>query len=451
MKTRNLILLLLVFIYTFATLPVAAETLKVNHIATDAGYKLFVKSHPDVEIIWDEKYYFTNYELSSDLLTGAFDSDIFSLLTDTHDCRQVMEKEYCLDLLGSKIINNEIKSLWPSIANQLMVDNKIYAIPMDIGFDYFYCNPEAWEAAQLEISDIPKSFPEFLDFLDKWIIRMENEPENISIKYNWDETLYTEYSYAQWLVEEIITNHIMQSQYEGKPLRFDDPELVTLLDRAKTIGYALYSVDPAYKGSLQLFESPAQNSWKGDMENRMLSLRINKNQPHLIAATLNMVAINPETTNKELALELLETQISHLDPSIKVYLYQDAEPLKNPSYESDIAEQQAFIDENLKQLENPDLDVYEREDLETSLANRQKVMENIKTREYLLSAEKLEDYKLFANNLYFPPPSIFVSTTEEGQTVLQLEKNYATGAMTTQEFVAELNRMAQMIEMEMGQ
>ncbi|NLB89950.1 MAG: hypothetical protein GX786_01845 [Clostridiales bacterium] len=446
---KNLVLLVIIFACMFVALSTTAETIKVNHIATDDGYRLFVKNHPDIEIIWDEKFYFTKYELSNALLTGELDSDVFFLSTYLHDCRTVMEKEYCLDLSGSEIINNEIKRLWTSIENQLVMDNKIFAIPIGIGFDYYYCNPEAWEIAQLEVNDIPKSFPEFLDFLDKWIIRMENDSENISIKYNWDETLYTEYSYAQWLIEEIITNHIMQSQYKRIPLRFDDPELVELLERAKNIGYSLYSCDPAYKGSLQLFESPAQNSWKGDMKNRMLSLRINKNQPHLIAATLDMVVINPETMNKDLALELLENQISHLDPFIKVYLYQDAEPLKNTNYESDIATQQAFIDENLKQLENPDLDVYEKEDLEISLKNRLKVMESIKTREYLVSAEKLEDYKFFADSLYFLPPSIFISTTKEGQTVLKLKKNYATGSITTQEFVNELNRIAQMIEMEM--
>lgn len=258
---KDFSLLVIILICFVIALPASADTLKLYRIDDmNDGFRSFQAIHPDVQCSWSEQDYSNINDLNSALLTGEFDSDVYNLNSLLFDCKQIMTKGYCIDLSRSEIIRKEIAKMQPSIVTQVMQDDKIYAIPFDISFSFWAVNAEAWTAAGFTDADVPTSFPEFLDFLSSWVDRIEDDPEpDISINNRWVESLYNENSYTSWLTQILMENYIMQVQYAGQLLRFDNDELITLLNRVKEIGAAIYRSEPATKGKMQLFDEVASD------------------------------------------------------------------------------------------------------------------------------------------------------------------------------------------------
>lgn len=73
---------------------------------------------------------------------------------------------------------------------------------------------------------------------------------------------------------------------------------------------------------------------------------------------------------------------------------------------------------------------------------------NTDERKYFMSPAQLADYNTYVDALYFPVPSAFDASVDTFSTLRSLENQYASGLLTTERFLGELDRMAQMIEME---
>lgn len=447
---RKIVFFLITVVCHLIALSANAEELKLYRIDDDnEGFKSFQSIHPDVQCSWSEQDYSTIYDLNSALLTGEFDSDVFNLDSLFFDCRQIMKKGYCVDLTGSETIRNELAKMHPSIVSQIMQDDKIFAVPFDISFSFWTVNMEAWTAAGLSDADVPRSFPELLDFLASWVERIEDEPEpEISINNRWVETLYNEYSYTSWLTQILMENYILQLQYAGQPLRFHNDELITLLERVKEIGAAIYRCEPVTKGKMQLFDEVASKRWPKTLDSGIVSMRINDSQPHLIKSYLTMYAINPGTNKVDLAIDLLERIILNIPAMNRSLMYRDAEPVLNPNYESDYTKTLANIARTEEALKSSDLDADAIEKLESDLLSYQNVLEGIEYNKYNMSPEQLQHYQSYVKTLYFPEPNIFFIATDTGWTMKQRQDRFATGLMSSQEFVKEMDYLAKMIEME---
>ena len=126
----------------------------------------FAAEHPNVRLVQDEyTFYETTGDLTSDLLLGAFDADVFSMTNSFIDYRVIMEKGYCLDLSSSAIIQNVMQRLHPSFAQSCMMDGMIYAIPYNFQLNYMTISPATLALSGIGDVEIPTTFPEFLDFL----------------------------------------------------------------------------------------------------------------------------------------------------------------------------------------------------------------------------------------------------------------------------------------------
>ncbi len=453
-------LLLIITICLMPLLPASAETLRFYRTINkhSEGFQSFTRAHPEVQCVWSDNEihdYSTTVALNGALITREFNFDIFSLTNTFFDCQQIMSKGYCTDLSDSEVIRKELEKMHPSIAAQAMRDGRIYAVPQTIGFDYWLCDEKGWEAAGLTKSDVPGTFPEFLDFLESWVARTAKDPEHsVSVMNMWDETLYNEHSYANWLVGLLMENYIMQREYAGEPLLFDNPELISLLGRAKDIGHAIYQTEPIGKqGTYGLFERNGTGSFRGNVPSMFLSLRMNANQPKLLCARLDMLAINAASEKKALALELMERILSEAKGRavFGILLYKDAEPLKSEGFDDTLARYSKNISDLEERLKAPKLDAAARDSLEADLIKLQKRLEDSMQWEYTISPEDLQAFKAFADTLYFPVPGIFFIATEEGRNMKELEERFAAGNLSAKEFVKQMDRIAQMVALENGQ
>lgn len=159
-----------------------------------------------------------------------------------------------------------------------------------------------------------------------WDAVDENPEPQISINNRWVESLYTEYSYTRWLTEMLIENYIMQLQYAGEPLRFENDTLVSLLERVKEVGEAIYYSEPVTKGSMQLIDNVSSNRWPKISDSGIISMRVNEEQPRLIKSYISMSAVKAGTEKEALAIELLEHLVTNIPDLNRALLYCEAEP-----------------------------------------------------------------------------------------------------------------------------
>lgn len=424
----------------------------------NGGYRDFLEAHPDVVLKQSSIFYNTTGEFAGALLTKEFTGDLFELSTIQFDCQQIMKKGYCIDLSESQVIQDAVSRMHPLIGSQAMVNGKIFAVPKGIRFFYMQTNQEGWEAAGLSEEDIPDSFPAFLDFLERWCDRVETSTEqNIRIKLSWDAELYNEYSYATWLTELLIDSYITQLQFANEPLRFNDPLLSELLNRCNDIGVRIFNVEPRIGASgaqdaYELFENGLQSAWP-QKASHILSFRINDYLPKTIKASLDMYAVNPSSIVRGLCIELVEKLVIGPDSPNKwthALLYQSAEPVIDPNYETALNHWAARVDTFREQLTNPNLTPDQRYEIGAQLKSAEYYLANTLADKgkYYMSPAQLEDYSIYVDALYFPSPSALNGSMETLSTLWSLEKQYASGMLTTDRFLNELDRMAQMIEME---
>ena len=433
-----------------------AETiLKLNGIGETASSNFFLM-HTDVtRADLEYHYYRTTNEIITDFLLDSFDYDAFDISTSTIDHQGLMSKGYLLDLSSSEIISNAIHDLYPAYAEQCVYDGKIYAIPTHTQINYWAFYTPVLEQTDFGAFNVPSTFPEFLDFLERWIEYLKGNPEGdvalIGMAGWGDASFYNEQSYTTFLVEQLLDNYIMQKEYAGEELNFEDSELVNLLKRCAQIGTELYDYDPAVNCSKAIL---SQVAYAGvGPEYQFMSLRLNDAQPKLMTVYLSLYAVNAKTENPELCIELMESLLQNNLAQNSAYLYQNADPVPDPDYDASVAQQREFIQESENQLSRDDLTDDERDKLEYGLERQQAVLKDMlenENRKYIVSPSALATYRSYGDYLFVTKPGTF-SNNEDAKNFLQLKARFVGGQLTAEQLTQELTRVAKMIEAEQGE
>lgn len=459
----------------------SAQELRLYYVPSGGeGYERYAQENPAVTLVHatGEDYIDTTDALLGQLITGEFDWDVFTQSTRFGDPQLLMRKGYCADLSGSEIIRSHVARMWPAIAGQLMTDGKIYGVPIAMQTDFLLCNQDAWLEAGLTQEDVPSTFPEMLDFLNIWADRQETEELPFDVISQWDETLYSRYTYAQWLVELLLESHITQLQFAGKPIRFATEELIALLDAAKATGLRLYEIERVKTESNMrppLF-SLTRDEW-GSARDWLVSLRLREDQPRLLPVILQVACVRAGSNMTQEGVKLLESIVSGSTfvPWHQALFYQDAQPIPDPNNAMRTAYITSLRNILLTLLERPDTpltdivdmnlnggeyqetfqywyscmqgdpdpdEVQERIDLWT------KDLEYLRQNPYIFSPEQLAGYAAFTDQLYFPVPGPFAINTDGGQQLLKLAQRFVEGQLSALQLTRELDRMAQMMEME---
>lgn len=451
---RKLFCLALAIFITVQVVPACSETIVTygGTLEYEVGYGDFLKDHPDMKTDWPSQVYYSTSAFVTALMTKEYYCDMFTWGTDAVDWHALMEKGYCFDLSGSKALMEMVSQMHPSIAAQAFRDGHLYALPTSVGFSFLQISEDVWAKAGFTLEDVPQSFPELLDFLESWCDRIEAEPEaEIRVMGGWDSGNYTKSAYISKLAHMLLDVAMMQMEYVGEELRFDDPELLTLLKRCFTVGKRLYRLEPR-RDTYALFEESARDVWPISSD-RVVYLRLNNAQPKLMEAKAYMWAIYPATDKVELCVELLERVAEDrwqdmTDRCEDLLLYHDAQARLNPNYESEHAQYTALLEDVSKQLETEDLSADERSALEDEQVSYQSILKNVEENKWIMTTEQLSDYQAAANRLFFRMPSVFDDSDTGYETLNSLCERFGNEVITAEQLLAELNRIAQMLLLE---
>lgn len=449
------------FFFIFQSVVAQATTLShYGYLGLEnEGFQTFTQKHPDVIFDREEKWYNNDTELVTALLTHEFTNDMYLVNTMFFNWNNLMNKGFCMDLSDSEIICQAVERMWPKVAEQCIRDGKVYAVPVEISFQKIRINAPVWEEAGLSLFDAPQSFPELIEALDYWCDLLEDgdAPEGIRVDGMFEPSLYGKGSYVFWLVSKLIDSYVPQQQFMDQPLDFKSDELLHLVQECQRVGKRLYELEPDFRnydgsGIKSLITQDAQMSWP-KQENQVMSLRLNDGSPKCITTYLGMWAINPGTSEADLAIELLERLISEPESEISWdynLLFRDAEPKPNPNYEYAVSITEQYLHETEQKLARDDVDDVERNELEDELAKLQKNMEELQSdnRKYLVTQSQLDDYANYADYLYFPEPGVFQLGSEASQRLDALEHEFAEGVITAEQMLREMGRIAQMVQLE---
>lgn len=415
----------------------------------NTGYQAFCAEYPSVKLEWSKADYYPASAFVTALLLRDFRCDLFIQGSNQADWHSLMTKGFCVDLSDSAMLNDTLRRMHPSIAEQGMVDGRIYAIPTRIGFTYLQIDRETWTEMGYSIDQVPQSFPSFLDFLSSWCDRIEQEPESEIVALGGIEEGGFPAAYTTLLVEMLIDEAVMQKQYLNDTLDFHEDELVELLKRCAAIGDRLAQLQ-THSYTASLFEQMSGNSWPASSAN-IVYLRIHDSQPKLIRARVSMWGVNADSDQIELSKKLLEkaaVENSNPSGSDDLFLYQDAKPRIDPDYEAELARWEEERDAVATALKDEKLSVDEKERLENELAVFTRAIVRTEANKWLVSPEQLDDYQHVVNRLYFPPLNVFESSAAGHEAVQELYEQYAYHRIEAATLLHKLNEKATMMQLE---
>ncbi len=452
---RSLCIILIMLLCSSFFLSAYAEEIKFYHCVDtwDEGFKIFQAAHPEVTYGRTDEYYSNTSVLAGKLLTHELSSDILGLSLTEINVKEIAQKNFFLDISDSSIISNAISQMVPAIAEAGMVDGKIYGLPYFVAFDYWSADADAWEQAGLDVSQVPHSYPEFLDFVEAWCERIEEEPEaSIRIDAEYDASLYSSSHYTLLFTGMLLDEYIMQKAFANEELSFNEDELTPLLERTKELGQRLYEAEPAIQVTddgcgFSLFRRTTRPFWPTD-SNLMVSMRMNDEQPQIIRTIVDVLTINSATASPELCVELLERMAENPSRDNKPFLYQNAEPVESKNYASNLETTKKQIQETEEKLKDTTLDDDEREELEDSLNRYQNMLAHAEDTRYVVSPTQLADYQQNTDRLYVAVSGTLSVGTDGSVNLTDLTKQFASGLLTTSEFLDQINRLAKMIQLE---
>ena len=230
--------------------------------------------------------------------------DLYSFNTSSDDFLLPKSASLLSDLSGSEIIRAWTDRLRPDIKRLVTTgDGKIVGLAEFVALLPMYWRQDAWDAAGLTKEDVPGSYTELLDFLEKWIKRIEKKPEvNICVA----DTLHfgkdAKNRYVRWLLDMLINTWEMQQYEAGEALNFNTPAFIALLKRTQDVGLRLSAAEFSEKSGtdmLLLFENYSggerYNAGRDYGLSHTVPFRITREQSELMRGLANISVVRADS------------------------------------------------------------------------------------------------------------------------------------------------------------
>lgn len=413
-----------------------------------AAYQALAQAHPEAEISAVLTPYLSTTELINDLLTGGFAYDAFVISSNQFDVNALIDKGYCADLSDKPEIAEAVGNMMPAFSGLVSRDGRVYGVPYNCRLEYMTYSAEAWEQLGFNEADVPASFAGFLTFLERWIDRAQTEDlAAYSVFGSFDEELYSETSYTDYLVQLLMDNQILQCSYAQAPLRFSSPEFRQCLERCVEVGKKLYALEPVPNQGMPIFE--LSNGL--EKLNQLVPLRLTEEQPAVIKTNVNVCMVFANTQVKamaeEFALAMLHKQGGQAALAL---LLQDGTPIEDPSYADNVAFWEEQVAALRKEIDSNTLSPADRRDRLLELERFEGVLQDVSSEEsrYLISPEMLAVYQTYRDRLFVQPPHYFLPNGESGEAIKTLRARCVSGLISPEQFIRKLDEMATMMALE---
>jgi hypothetical protein len=429
--------------------------LRIANSNTDLteAVKAFNQLYPGVPVVIDQSTYVSTAEDLSEAMQGSNPADLYGMSLNAISLSTLAKKDYLLALDDS--MGDYAATLNERVREACSYNGTFYAVPT---YTYAYTigyNLKAFEKVGLTEDDVPKTYSEMLDFIDRWQNEFAEEYSEMSL-----------FESMQWidmktqLLSSLLNYRELQCKVSGETLSFNDSALLETLEKfSQTDFYGFYdpnaesSDDDVYYEEYETDGTPRflftsyyslqPQSYDNQKYMKPLVLTISEDDEPLVKSSLYVMVVNPETEHKEAALALLKCIAENIDETQKIAMMPDKnEPVINTwaiesldNYERVISELTA-----LKATLTNESDI---KFVQEYLDNYTEMLNDYEQYRYAATAEDIANYRSVESWLV----PAFVSTLVDSE-VTTLSNRLRDGDINAKTFVNELTRKVQMILLE---
>lgn len=413
-------------------------------------HNAFVRSHPEIAVDVSGDYTSDIEKLTQSMVsdTGAYDVLLMNL--SYMPVERLIEKGYCADLSQSADIMEKVSAMYPEMVEPLMVDGKLYGVPVGISGTCYGVNMELWESLGLTEDDLPTSVPELYDFAANWVWDYGEDHPEIS--------LFDLGSYSNQILYSLLLNdYIAYMQKQGEELVFDTPVFRALMEGFSAIDFEeILSVQDqdadTYWTPDALFSTAMSVGYLGYQDERFqpLYLALEEGGEPFIGMNLSVLTVNPRTKRMNEALLYVSEYLDNLDKtSANITLFPDHnDPVENDSYQSNLEDMQESLAKMQQSLENASEE--NRAEIEQQIQWQEESIADWENYRYSVTAEQIADYREnVAPLVYVIRQNVFLNADASATSEInKLLMQYMEGAVNLDSLVRELDQRVRLMQLE---
>lgn len=433
-----------------------AKSLRLGIGYADDQVRAYAAAHPDVALEITESTLDTQ-AITQGMLTGESGVDVYRLTVSAGVFSSLRDKGYCLDLSGSQVLTEAVAGMYPRMTELLYRGGKLCAVPAQLNASVDFCYyPEVLGAVGLTEDDLPATWAEFFDFIQYWY-------DDIAPEWEDEYSLLESQGMLSFenLFSLLLSAQLISGEASGELITFNTPAFLNALSRLEALRAALEDMAPDSDGGnyvvynaaeeseptclLSVYNDVLSNSSWRTWESVPLRLSVETGEEAYIAGHLSVYFVNPNSANRETAMEFLEYLVTNMDAQTRILLCPDAnDPVETSYYQEFLSSAQRDLESAERNLENaaPE-DAADMQDWVDSAREYLTYVEDNFHWEY--TAEDIAAYRALA-------PSIVIATNSWASGDLTNLQNamtrYMDGNMTAEQFVREFDRIMSMMQME---
>ncbi|MGN1021143.1 MAG: hypothetical protein ACI4O7_12320 [Aristaeellaceae bacterium] len=431
----------------------------VNYGDSDILYA-FCKAHPEIAVTEPDSYAYTADAISQEMLSGGSGADVYSMYLPNGAFTALRDKGYVADLSASQTLTDFANRMYPQFCRMLYnSEGKLIAFPLQVQASCMGYFPAALEKVGLTVDDLPTSIEGLMDFILLWQEDYAGEYPEIR--------LFGDYVYNldQHVFSLIFNQRVVDCAAAGEPLTFNTPEMRALLTQWEQLRSTLQELSQEADDSLgvvyysdtteanQLFTTyadplPQRYGHDPRWDGVAMPLSLTGGSEACISTNMAVSFVNPNSPNLDLAVMWLEFYAEHMYLDKQIALLPDVnEPMEYMYYQQNlksIQESIASMEAALAEADEADKAMYEE-----NLAWMREDLAETESRRWAVSEEDIAAYRALAPRLIIADSADFLSTSTDGANeASRLIQRYMDGQIGAEQFIRELDRIIQMMQME---
>jgi hypothetical protein len=385
--------------------------------------------------------------------SGDSAADIYAIYLRDYNIQDLFGKGYFADLGGSEAVKNAVSAMYPFLKDALVRNEKIIALPFMNHYSVYSYNPRAFEEVGLTEADVPKTYCELFDFMEKWEAEYAEKYPSMSLFGQEADIL----SCKLTIISSILDDQRYACLRRGESVTYDTPEMLALLDKFEKADFSGIS---ALTPDISSDENVITNEWPKQLFqiggyagtqtaiNRHFSympLKLSENEPPVVLADIQALIINPYTQNFDTALKFVSYVAGNLPKPLRADLMPlENEPIRDTSFDfSKLEEDIKLTEKTLKEAKEED-----KRTFQDRLDRLNKQYEFKKSLEWISTQESITAFR--ALGLYFtlqsPNPMYGTGAATELQDLIY--NRFLDGQLPAGQFLKELDRKLRMMELE---
>ena len=288
-------------------------------------------------------------------------------------------------------------------------------------------------------NDLPRTWIQFLEFLEKWPETYGKDYPNISPVY-YDEVKYIVFSAC-------VGHYIAYNNHQNNALIFDTELFHQLMSKFKDIDFSIYASRKDINNESILFDIGTMVTFSiiDDETFYPLLLSMGEGLPAVSASGESVYIVNPYSKNVDAAIKYLETVIECMSEEHKINIYSDySTPIINQWYEYEITDATNKLNEYQDMLQNPDEQI--RRNAETEIERLMSIIDDIEKSKFRVSPEQIVSYQNIADNVGFNACGFGNEIVM--QVITDIQVQFVDGRLSVDQLIQQMDEKIRMVQIE---